>query len=186
MLPDLEEILRLRRALGLSQTQLAALARVSQSTIAKIERKQTNPSYDVVKRILDGLESERKRKQRVATVAEVRSRRVVTTAPSAPLEAAVGEMRRHKFSQLPVLDGDRTVGSLSERAIAELLLAGKNPREFAAMRVADVMEAPFPTVDEHAPVALAASLLQHYPAVLTTNRGVVSGIVTKSDLLKLI
>ena len=154
--------------------------------IAKVERRQTNPSYDVVRRILDVLEGERKRKERVATVADVRTRRVVSIPPTMPLEKAAGEMRRHKFSQLPVIDGGRNVGSLSERTIAELFTAGKTPRDVSRMRVGDVMEPPFPSMDEKAPVELAAALLKHYSAVLAVHRGEVQGIVTKSDLLKLI
>ena len=65
-------------------------------------------------------------------------------------------------------------------------MAGKTPADFARMRVADAMEPPFPTIDEKAPVSLAAAILQHYGAVLTTSRGEVQGIVTKSDLLKLV
>jgi predicted transcriptional regulator len=184
ILPDLEEISRLRRALGLSQTQLAALADVSQSTIAKIERQQVSPSYEIVKRILDRLEGEQRRKQRVVTVADVRTRKVVSVVPSALLESVVAEMRRHKFSQLPVIDAGKPVGSIGERTIAGLLMAGKT--DFSRLRVSDVMEPSFPSVDEKAPVALAASLLNHYSAVLTSSRGEISGIVTKSDLLKLI
>lgn len=186
MLPGLEEIPRLRRALGLSQTELASLAGVSQSAIAKIERGRTSPSYQIAKRILERLEAERRRKEHGATVADVRTRRVVSVVPATPLEAAVAEMRRHKFSQLPVIESGRSVGSLSERAITTLVLAGKTPSDFARMRVADAMEPPFPTIDDKAPVSLAAAILQHYGAVLTTSRGEVQGIVTRSDLLKLV
>ncbi len=186
VLPDLAEIPRLRRALGLSQTELATLAGVSQSVIAKIERGQTSPSYAIAKRILERLDGERRRKEPGATVSDVRTRRVVSVGPGLPLEAAVAEMRRHKFSQLPVIEGGHPVGSLSERVITDLVMAGKTPTDFARMRVADVMEPPFPTVDEKAPVSLAAALLVHYAGVLTTSRGEVQGIVTKSDLLKLV
>jgi len=186
MLPDLGEVRRLRRALGVSQAKLASLAGVSQSTIAKIEGEQTSPSYEVVRRVLASLEAERKRAERVAVVADVRSRRVVSVGPDLSLERAVAEMRRHKFSQVPVIAEGRSVGSLSERAIADLFTAGKTARDLARLRVGDVMEPPFPTVDEKAPVSLAAELLKHYNAVLTTARGEVQGIVTKSDLLKLI
>ncbi|HKS59574.1 MAG TPA: helix-turn-helix domain-containing protein, partial [Thermoplasmata archaeon] len=73
MLPALDEIPRLRRALGLSQTKLASLAGVSQSAIAKIERGQTHPSYEVVKRLLECLEAQRRQKEKVAIVGDVRS-----------------------------------------------------------------------------------------------------------------
>lgn len=186
MLPRVEEIPRLRRALGLSQARLASLAGVSQSAVTKIERGLTKPSYDVVKRLFECLEAERGERERVATIADVRSRRVVSVGPSVPLETAVAEMRHHKFSQLAVIDGKSPVGSLSERTITNLILSGKRPSEFSRIRVGDVMEPPFPTIDERAPVYLAAGLLQHYPAVLATAHGEVQGIVTKSDLLKLV
>jgi predicted transcriptional regulator len=186
VLPALEEISHVRRALGLSQTRLASMVGISQSAIAKIERGKTNPSYAVVKRLFECLDAERKQRERVATVADVRSRRVVSVGPSTLLETAVAGMRRHKFSQLPVIDGRNTVGSLSERTITNLILSGKRPADFSRIRVGEVMEAPFPTIDEKAPVYLAAGLLQHYPAVLATVQGEVQGIVTKSDILKLV
>jgi len=55
MLPSLEEISRKRRILGLTQNELAKLAGVSQSLIAKMESRKTNPSYTKVKAILDVL-----------------------------------------------------------------------------------------------------------------------------------
>lgn len=186
MFPKVEEIARLRRALKISQTRLASLAGISQSAVTKIERGQTSPSYEVVRRIFESLEAERGLQDHAATVADVLSRRVVSVAPRTPLEAAVLEMRHHRFSQLPVLDGTKPVGSLSERTITGLILSGRKPSDFARLRVADVMEAPFPTLDDRAPVFLAAGLLQHFAAVLATHRGEVHGIVTKSDLLKLV
>ena len=122
----------------------------------------------------------------MVTVADVRSRRVVSVSPTMLLEAAVAEMRRHKFSQLPVIEGRNTVGSLSERTITNLILSGKGSPDFSRIRVGKVMEAAFPTIDEKAPVYLAAGLLQYYGAVLATVEGQVQGIVTKSDILKLV
>ncbi len=186
MLPRLDEVPRIRRALGLTQAQLAKRAGVSQSAVAKIERGTTSPSYEVVRRLFECLEAERAEKERVATIADVRSRRILSVSPRLSLEAAVAEMRRHQISQLPVLDGRNPVGSLSERSVTNLILAGRAPSEFARIRVSEVMEPPFPTLDERSPVALAAALLQHYAAVLATTQGQVQGIVTRSDLLKLV
>src|SRR3989442_11328116 len=107
------------------------MAGVSQSAIAKIERGQTNPSYSVAKRILDRLESERRQTEHGATVTDVRTRRLVSVGPGTPLESAVAEKRRHKFSQLPVIEGGRSVGSLSERAITNPVFAGETAADFA-------------------------------------------------------
>src|SRR5206468_2521660 len=58
--------------------------------------------------------------------------------------------------------------------------------ERARIRVEDVMDPPFPQIDAKAPVELAAGLLRHYNAVIVVSRGDITGIVTKSDLMKLL
>jgi predicted transcriptional regulator len=186
MLPDLEEIPRLRKALGLTQTALARLAGVSQSTIVKIEKKQMNPSYDVVRRVYNALQAELKKQEKKALVEQVQTRKVQYLEAKLTLETAVDEMRRWKFSQMPVMNNGRPVGSLSDKVINNLILSGKDPKDLARIRVEEVMEPAFPQVDSKAPVELAASLLRHYNAVLVTSKGDVTGIVTKSDLMKLL
>jgi len=186
MLPDLDEIPRLRKALGLTQTALARLSNVSQSTIVKIEKKQMNPSYDVVRRIMNALQQELKKQEKKALVDQIQTRKVQVIEAKLPLEAAAGEMRRWKFSQMPVFHNGHPVGSISDKVINNLILSGRDPRELSHIRVDEVMEPAFPQVDAKAPVELAAGLLRHYNAVLVTTKGDVTGIVTKSDLMKLL
>ncbi|MCS7105908.1 MAG: helix-turn-helix domain-containing protein, partial [Candidatus Aenigmarchaeota archaeon] len=57
MLPEIEEIEKRRKNLGLTQKKLAAFCGLSQSLIAKIESKKVNPSYSSVKKIFDCLEA---------------------------------------------------------------------------------------------------------------------------------
>ena len=56
MLPSLDEIAKKRKMLGLTQKELARMAGVSQSSIAKIESGKIDPSYNKVKAIFDVLE----------------------------------------------------------------------------------------------------------------------------------
>lgn len=186
MLPDLEEIPRLRKALGLTQTALARLGNVSQSTIVKIEKKQMNPSYDVVRRIHTALQAEVKKQEKKALVDQIQTRKVQYLEARTNLDAAVNEMRRWKFSQMPVMNNGHPVGSISDKVINNLILSGRDPKDLARIRVEEVMEPAFPQVDSKAPVELAAGLLRHYNAVLVTHKGDVTGIVTKSDLMKLL
>ncbi len=186
MMPDLEEIPRLRKALSLTQTALARLANVSQSTIVKIEKRQMNPSYDVVRRIMNSLEAELKKQEKKALVDQIQTRKVQYVEARLPLQTAVGEMQHWKFSQMPVMHNGHPVGSISDKVINNLILSGRDPKDLARIRVDEVMEPAFPQVDSKAPVELAASLLRHYNAVLVTTRGEVTGIVTKSDLMKLL
>ncbi len=166
MMPDLEEVPRLRKALGLTQTALARLSNVSQSTIVKIEKRQMNPSYDVVRRVMASLQTELKRQEKKALVEQIQTRKVQYVEAKIPLATAVG--------------------SISDKVINNLILSGKDPKDLARIRVDEVMEPAFPQVDAKAPVELAASLLRHYNAVLVTAKGEVTGIVTKSDLMKLL
>ncbi len=186
MMPDLEEVPRLRKALGLTQTALARLSNVSQSTIVKIEKKQMNPSYDVVRRVMTSLQAELKRQEKKALVDQIQTRKVQYVEAKIPLATAVDEMRHWKFSQMPVMHNGHPVGSISDKVINNLILSGKDPKDLARIRVDEVMEPAFPQVDAKAPVELAASLLRHYNAVLVTAKGEVTGIVTKSDLMKLL
>jgi len=56
MFPPLEEIAKKRRMLGLKQAEIAKLAGVSQSLIAKLESGKIDSSYTKVKTIFDTLE----------------------------------------------------------------------------------------------------------------------------------
>src|SRR5688572_17378331 len=186
MMPDLDEIPRLRRALGLTQTAIARLANVSQSTIVKIEKKQMNPSYDIVRRVLNALQTEVRRQEKKALVDQIQSKKVQYVEAKMPLATAVDEMRRWKFSQMPVMHSGHPIGSISDKVINNLILSGRDPKDLARIRVDEVMEPAFPQIDSKAPVELAAGLLRHYDAVLVTAKGDVTGIVTKSDLMKLL
>src|SRR5207245_11049443 len=92
MMPDLEEIPRLRKALGLTQTSLARLSNVSQSTIVRIERKQINPSYDVVRRVYGSLQTAVKRQAKRALVDQIQTRKVQDSEARLPLTTAVPGM----------------------------------------------------------------------------------------------
>ena len=186
MWPDLEEIPRLRKALGLTQMKLAQRAGVSQSAIVKIERRQMNPSYSLAKRLFETLEAERIARESRTNVEAVKTRAVRTVEAGDTMESVAHAMKRHSFSQMPVMDGKRAVGSVTDRTINDLILSGKTPRDLARIPVAEVMGPPFPQVDGQAPVDMAAAMLRVYHAILVTTRGEVSGIVTKSDLMKLL
>jgi predicted transcriptional regulator len=48
------------------------------------------------------------------------------------------------------------------------------------------MDEAFPEVGEDAPLSLISGLLQVYPAVLVSKKGMAVGILTKADLLKIL
>jgi cystathionine beta-synthase len=106
----------------------------------------------------------------------------VSTTPGALVRQALGLMRLHDVSQLPVMDGSECVGSVTEYALTTRSL--ESTRLLDAT-VGEVMDEPFPLVDAAQPVESVTKLLSKAsPAVLIRENGRVAGIVTRSDVLQ--
>ncbi|MBS3069247.1 CBS domain-containing protein [Candidatus Micrarchaeota archaeon] len=180
MLPDLKEIGRRRRKSGMTQAQLAACAGVSQSLIAKIENASIEPAYSSVGKILDCLESAEKKEVKKAW--EIASRKIFSVSTQDTLEKAVALLRKHGFSQMPVIASGRAVGSISDGKIIRLLQEGKGA---ATITVGEVMDEPFARISPSVPISVVAGLLKYEPAVIITEKEKAVGIITKADLLKL-
>ena len=184
MLPSINEVSKKRRITGITQQKLARLAGVSQSLIAKLESKKIDPSYTKVKAIFDALE--RLQTETEIRAVEVLQNRIIGVQKSAPVSKAVQMMAEYGYSQLPVFDGEHSVGSIAEKTIIGKVSAGKDLSAVSRRLVGDVMEEAFPQVGEDAPLPLISNLLQVYSAVLISTKGKVVGIVTKADLLKML
>jgi predicted transcriptional regulator len=184
MFPTLEDIGKRRRQLGLKQSELAKMAGVSQSLIAKLEAGTIDSSYTKVKTIFDVLER-LEFKSKVQTT-KVLHTEVVTVQKREPTSKVVKIMKDYGYSQIPVFDGKQSVGSISEKAILRQILAGKDLEDISNLPTEEIMEEAFPQINEDAPLSLITSLLQSYLAVLVSKKGVVIGIITKADLLRML
>lgn len=182
MLHSLDTIALRRRALGLTQTHLAELAGVSQSYIAKLEANKIEPSYSKVRAIQEALgELERGIETKAG---EIMTTEIVSVQKDDPVQEAVSLFWAHGFSQLPVLDGDRPVGSITERTIIDRIVSSGGEGPVSDRPISEIMDDPFPQVGEDAPISLVANMLRIYPAVLVHGKERVAGIITKADLLK--
>jgi len=184
MFPTLEDIARKRRQLGIKQAELAKLAGVSQSLIAKLESGKIDSSYTKVKTIfdvLDRLEAKTKIQE-----GKVVPNEVIGIQEDEPLSKVVRLMKDHGYSQIPVFNGKQSVGSISEKTILRQILDGKDLAEISRLPIEEIMEEAFPQVSEDAPLSLISSLLQVYSAVLVSKKGKVVGIITKADLVRML
>ncbi|WP_455276561.1 CBS domain-containing protein [[Eubacterium] cellulosolvens] len=184
MLPKIEEIERRRKSLGLGQKQLAKMVNVSQSMIAKIESGRINPSYIKTKAIFDLLESlERKREIKAK---DIHHGKVVGVQRDDLVSIATDKMHETGYSQLPVFDNIQVVGSISERTVLDQIIKGKDPAQLSKLKVEEVMDEAFPSVDKETPITVLSTLLQYNPAVMIGHKGKIIGIITKADLLKVV
>jgi len=181
MLPAIEIIPERRRKLGLTQSQLANLAGVSQSYIAKLEAGKIEPSYLKVKSIFESLDK-LERKKEVQAI-EIMTENPVIVQQTATIQETVEIMRRNNFSQLPVFDSDKAVGGVSERTLLDQILYNDDGIPANRKQVKDIMDDSWPMVSEDAPLTLLSNLLKYYPAILVQRQGQVVGIITKADLL---
>jgi cystathionine beta-synthase len=107
---------------------------------------------------------------------------VVSIATGATVRQAIRLMTLHDVSQLPVMDGESCVGSVSDWSLSARSL--ENTKLLDAT-VGDVMDPPFPVVDAAQSVdAIAKLLSKTNPAVLVRRAGRLAGIVTRSDVLQ--
>ncbi len=183
MFPTLEEIAKKRRQLGLKQAELAKLAGVSQSLVAKLESGRIDSSYTKVKTIFDVLgQLEAKTKIQEEKIVP---NKVISVQKNEPVSRVVQLMKEYGYSQIPVFHKKQSVGSVSEKTILREIIAGKDLAQICRMPIETVMDEAFPQVGEDAPLSLISSLLQSYPAVLVAKKGDVTGIITKADLLRM-
>jgi predicted transcriptional regulator len=184
MFPTLEDIGKRRRQLGLKQSELAKAAGVSQSLIAKLEAGTIDSSYTKVKTIFDVLDR-LELKTKIQTEKVVHNE-VITIQKTEPISKVVKLMKDYGYSQIPVFDGKQSVGSISEKTILRQILDGQDLEQMSAFPAENIMEEAFPQISEDAPLSLITSLLQSYSAVLVVKKGVVVGITTKADLLRVL
>lgn len=184
MFPDIEEIKKRRNKLGLTQKQLSAMCNVSQSIVAKIESKRINPSYSIMKRIFNTLESLEHKEGLKAK--DIMNTKIILVNKNSLVSKAVKLMQKYRYSQLPVFDGKHYIGSISDKSLSEMIYKGSNISELYKRRIKDIMDESFPTIDEDASIKVLSAMLQHSPAILIVKKEKTIGIVTKSDLLKVL
>ncbi len=177
--PKLEEIRLLRTKLSLSQKDLAKLAEVSQSLIAKIEKRKVSPSYETVVKIFSALDSLIKYNEIKAR--DVMNKYVVVCYEHSLVKDAVSKMIKHGFSQMPVLSKEKQIAGY----ISEQIILKKIQKVDDDTLVKEVMEKPMPMFDENTALSVLYKVLEYYPMVIIVeNNGKLQGIVTKSDILK--
>ena len=177
---SIAEIRKRRISLGLSLGELARAVGRSDATISRIERGRIQPSYELVQRILSHLEQLEAHASPPLRSRDVMKREVVSVDGASLGGEAARVMEKGGFSQLPVVEGGRVTGAVSESTLLRAL-AQPNGRR---VRVRDVQEEAYPQVDEDFPADLLAAVLTRYPAVLVLGRGELRGIVTRIDLIR--
>lgn len=174
-LPTPEDLRRRRKAVGLTQAELADRADVSQPLIARVENDDVDPRLSTLRRIVEALDAA---EGDVVRARDLMHTAIVSVSPDDAVRDAVESMNDEAYSQLAVIQNGVPVGSISQ---SDVVHAGENVGD---LPVAEVMSESFPTVSAEATVDEIRNLLDHYKAVIVTEGGESVGIITEADIAR--
>jgi len=180
-IPTPDDIKKKRRELNLTQVELAKLAGVSQPLIARIEAGGVDPRLSTLGKIIRALNEIEGKK---VMVSDIMHTPVVSVSRNDSVAKAMELMEKYGFSQLPVLDDGKPVGSVSVDAISKCIIEHES-EDIKKKRVEELMEEVFPSIPPTIEVEFASHLLEARDAILVYDEGKVVGILTKHDLMKL-
>jgi len=116
-------------------------------------------------------------------IARKKDRRFIAVQANETVRNAFNLMKSHDISQLPVQDGEKTVGSITETQVLHFLL--ENPMQNSEKTVGDIMGKAFPVVNDDLPISqLNRYISKSIPAVIATDRSGASHIVTQYDVIQ--
>jgi predicted transcriptional regulator len=180
--PEIINIHKIRRQLGLSQSDLSVKSGVAQPIISRIEYGIiSHPSYEVVRRIFNAFQDEESNLMgaHTPTASDLLEPNVESVKPGDLVAQAWQKMKNGNFSQLPVLDDHGAIrGSISYSSFPS-----DNMIYLGRKKVEEIMEDGFPTVGMRVRMPTIASLLKTEPAVLVLDKGKIAGIITSYDLM---
>jgi len=108
--------------------------------------------------------------------------KLIAVGPRERLRRAIELMHIYNISQLPVMDGERSVGSLNESSVMKLLFDGI---DFDNQEIQAVMGRPLPEIAANTDISEAYRLfLAGASAALVTENGAGRGIITRSDVIE--
>ena len=186
-IPQLTEIKRLRELLNISQRQLAKQCDIPSSFLSMIEnpKNNTKPSYDVLVRIFQELDSEsQKNLGKLTTADKIYKKNLTSARKSEPAEDIIKIMHEKDFSQIPVLDGGGCIGMVTENSLMKFL-QNRDHKPLTTTRVKDVMDTPPIVIDIHTKITEnLLSLFDDSKCLLVAEDAKIVGLITKIDAIR--
>lgn len=117
---------------------------------------------------------------------------ILTTSPSDSIDRVIDLMELHEIHHVPVVDGDRLVGMVSDRDILIstgwmfAIERGSGGKAVGPLRVSQIMTSPLHVLKESDDLPAAAGLMiaHKISAVPIVNESQLRGLVTDTDLIR--
>jgi cystathionine beta-synthase len=109
-----------------------------------------------------------------------KDRKLISVASDMRITAVIGQLKLYGISQMPVVDGDKLVGMVTETRLLERALAGKR----ADVPVGDLVEANYCTVTADTEISVLSELFRRFRAAIVLDHNKMpKDIITKIDLI---
>jgi len=176
-LPTPRDLRERRDALGLTQSELAKRAGVSQPLIARIEGDDVDPRLSTLRRIVEALDEA---EGGVVRAGDLMSDSIVSVAPDDAVHGSLDLMVGEGYSQVPVLRDGEPRGMISNSDIRRAREERDQP--VGDLPVAEVMSESVSSVEPDATLEEINSYLDRHRAVLVVEGGEAIGIITEADV----
>lgn len=175
-LPTPEELRERRLELGLTQSELADSADVSQPLIARIEGGDVDPRLSTLRRIVNALQEA---EGGLLRAKDLMNSPVVSVAPDASVRETTKLMNERGYSQVPVVREGTPQGLIGTADIRQ-----RPEDNVGDLPVAEVMREAISTVEPDALLDTVDAHLDHNDAVLVVEGGQTVGIITGADIAR--
>ena len=173
-LPTPEDLRERRTELGLTQSELAETADVSQPLIARIEGGDVDPRLSTLRRIVNALQEA---EGGILRARDLMHSPVVSVEPDASVHETIKLMDEKGYSQVPVVRDGTPHGLIATSDIRQ-----REEENVGELPVAEVMHESMTAVEPDATIDAIDAHLDHNDAVLVVEDGETIGIITEADV----
>ncbi|MFB6087204.1 MAG: CBS domain-containing protein [Haloarculaceae archaeon] len=175
-LPTPADLRERRTELGLTQSELAERAEVSQPLIARIEGGDVDPRLSTLRRIVNALQEA---EGGILRAEDLMHSPVTAVQPDDSVHQTQELMDERGFSQVPVVRDGTPVGLIGHSDIRQHL---ENSENLGELPVDEVKHESFVSVEPDATIDEINDYLNHNAAVLVVDEGETVGIITEADI----
>lgn len=118
----------------------------------------------------------------IRDILRTKPQQIKTVEKSATVREAVGLMKEHSISQLPVMEGHHLAGLITESRLLDLMI--KEGERGLEVSVGQVLSDSYALVDPDAPISLYQQSFGQNKVLVVWERGEVRGLVTKIDMIE--
>jgi predicted transcriptional regulator len=175
-LPTIDEIIELRKSMGITQPQLARAIQEPRGTIARIESKKYTPNYTLIQKIIEYLFS--KKHIPKSPLSKFCVKKIISITPGQTIDQAIKLIVKNEIDCVPVIERGIVRGKITTRKLAT---RKSNVRD-SKIKCSEFMEEPPPVVSYNTPGTEVKQFLKSaMDCVILSKKGELYGLVTPWD-----